>query len=286
MVRINVSAGWIAAAAVLLLRSPAMAATKAKPAPLPKGVFKDCRDCPQMVTIPAGAFMMGSPVSEKNRGAEDLHKVTFAKPFAVSRFEVTFDEWRACMKGGGCAPMLPPDEGWGRGKRPVIYMNWDDAHAYVGWLAKSTGKPYRMLSESEWEYAARAGSKTAFSYGPFLSAAQANFDASSKTDLNPKGVKRAKTTPVGSFKPNGFGLYDMHGNVFEWVQDCWHDDYTDAPADGSAWEGKECEGRMLRGGSWEDYAGDIRAAARTGGGADERSYADGIRVALDLPVKP
>lgn len=273
----------MAATAVLLAGSHALAAAKPKAAPLPKGVFKDCRDCPQMVTVPAGQFMMGSPADEKNRGPETQHSVTIAKPFAVSRFEITFDEWRACMKAGGCEGYRPEDEGWGRGRRPVIYMNWNDAQAYVAWLAKTTGKPYRLLSEAEWEYAARAGSQGPFSYGQTVTAAQANFDATSKTDLNPKGIKRGKTTPVGAFKPNAFGLYDMHGNVFEWVQDCWHDDYIAAPADGRAWEEPGCEGRMLRGGSWDDYAGDIRAAARTGGGADERSYADGVRVARDLP---
>ncbi len=150
--------------------------------------------------------------------------VTILRAFAVSRFEVTFAEWDACVKDGGCDGYRP-DAPWGRGRMPVVNINFKNAEAYAAWLSRKTGHRYRLLSEAEWEYAARAGSTAPFAYGPALSAAQANFDASSKTELNPKGAARGKAVAVGAFKPNAFGLYDMHGNVWEWVEDCWNDEY-------------------------------------------------------------
>ena len=267
------------AAAALLAASADKAA-----APLAPGAeFRDCPNCPEMVVLPAGAFVMGSPNSEKYRGTEAQHPVTIRKPFAVGKYEVTFDQWEACVKAGGCGGYSPPDEGWGRKRQPVIHMNFPDAKAYVAWLSKTTGRRYRLLSEAEWEYAARAGARTAFAHGDVISAKQANFDASSSTSINPKGANRAKTTRVGSFAPNRFGLHDMHGNVWEWTEDCWHDEYAGAPDDGRAWTSLGCKGRVLRGGSWEDYAGDVRSAARVGSFEEDRSYADGIRVARDLP---
>src|SRR5262249_37341180 len=153
------------------------------------------------------------------------HRVTLAYPFAVGKFEITFDEWDACVAGGGCNGYSPPDEGWGRGKQPAMNVSWVDANAYVAWLSRKTGKPYRLLSEAEWEYAARAGTVTRFSLGDMISPSQANYDAS--TDASgPSEVNRQRALAVGSFDPNGFGLYDMHGNISEWVADCWFDDYT------------------------------------------------------------
>ena len=275
----------MAMAAIGLILAPA-AVVSAKPIDAKPGtVFSECKDCPQMVVVPPGRFVMGAAPGEKGGAAEARHPVTIAWPFAVGRFEVTFDEWAACLKDGGCAGVKLNDEGWGRGKRPVVDVDWDNAKAYVAWLSRKAGHPYRLLSEAEWEYAARAGSTTAFSFGPTLSAAQANFDASSKTELNPAGAHRGKTLPVGSFPANAFGLHDMHGNVFEWVEDCWHDDYKGAPADGRPWLGDAaaCGGRVLRGGSWEDSATELRAAARVGGAVTDRSADDGFRVARDLP---
>lgn len=244
--------------------------------------FKDCSGCPPMVVIPAGEFTMGSPATEPHRGAEAQHRVTIATPFAVSKFEITFDEWDACVNDGGCGGYRPDDQGWGRGRRPVINVSFGNAEAYVGWLAHKTGKPYRLLSEAEWEYAARAGTTTPFSYGEALSPTNANHDGSGDGSGG-ADANRQKTVPVGSFKPNGFGLHDMHGNVSEWVEDCWHDEYTvAAPADGSAWRDGNCNGRVLRGGSWEDYQGDLRSAARTGGAKDDQFYTDGFRIARDL----
>jgi formylglycine-generating enzyme required for sulfatase activity len=242
--------------------------------------FKDCAGCPQMIVIPAGEFTMGSPASEL--GAETQHRVTIAAPFAVGKFDVTFDEWNACVKDGGCDGYRPDDQHWGRGKRPVIDVSWDNAKAYVDWLSRRTRKPYRLLSEAEWEYAARAGTTTAYSTGSTISASTANYDGSADGS-GPSAVNRQKTMPVGSFPPNGFGLYDMHGNASEWVEDCWHEDYTTAaPTDGSAWLEGNCDGRVMRGGSWEDSQAELRSAARLGEFKDKSSYADGFRVARSL----
>jgi formylglycine-generating enzyme required for sulfatase activity len=242
--------------------------------------FKDCARCPQTVVIPAGEFTMGSPPSDLE--AETQHRVTIAYPFAVSKFEITFDEWQACLKDGGCGGYRPDDQGSGRGKRPVIDISWEKAKAYVNWLSRKTGKRYRLLSESEWEYAARAGTTTRFSFGDSLSPSQANYN-SSEDGSGPSDANRQKTMPVGSFPPNAFSLYDMHGNAWEWVEDCWHDDYTaDAPTDGSPWLEGNCDGRVGRGGSWEDSEGELRSAARTGEFKNESSYTDGIRVARGL----
>jgi formylglycine-generating enzyme required for sulfatase activity len=267
----------IAAAAALLLLGAAA------PAPANKAkTLKDCSHCPEMVVAPAGEFMMGSPSGEKYRGTEAQHLVTIPKAFAVSKFEITFAEWDACVAGGGCNGYKPA-AAWGRGRQPVNDISWTDAKAYAAWLSKTTGKSYRLLSEAEWEYAARAGAATPFAFGPTISSAQANFDATEKTNLSPKGLKRGKTTPVGSFAPNAFGLYDMHGNVWEWVEDCWTDEYGPAsPKDGRPVAKGDCGGHVLRGGSWEDYAGDIRAAARVASETADHSWSDGIRVARDL----
>jgi formylglycine-generating enzyme required for sulfatase activity len=241
--------------------------------------FSDCRNCPRMIVIPAGEFTMGSPPSELQ--AEAQHRVTIAKPFAVSKFEVTFDQWDACVRAGGCDGYRPDDQGWGRGRRPVVNVSWENAKSYVEWLARKTGKPYRLLTEAEWEYAAGAGTTSRFSTGDAISPRQANYDGSGdgsgRSDVN-----RQKTMPVGSFPPNAFGLYDMHGNAMEWVEDCWHNEYTDAPTDGSAWLEGNCDGRVMRGGSWQDSSSELRSAARTGEYKDNSSYEDGFRVARDL----
>jgi formylglycine-generating enzyme required for sulfatase activity len=144
----------------------------------PLTAFKDCAGCPQMTVIPAGEFTMGSPSSEQHRGSEAQHRVTLVYPFAVSTFEVTFDQWDRCVRDGGCGGYRPDDEGWGRGQRPVMNISWENAKAYVAWLSKTTGKPYRLLSESEWEYAARAGTTRPFAYGSSLSAGKANYNGS------------------------------------------------------------------------------------------------------------
>jgi formylglycine-generating enzyme required for sulfatase activity len=242
----------------------------------PSTTFKDCAECPEMVRIPAGEFTMGSPPSEMYRGAEAQHSVNIPA-FALGKHEVTFDQWDACVADGGCNGYKPEDQGWGRGNRPVINVSWADAKAYAEWLSRKTGKAYRLPSEAEWEYAGRAGTTTAFSFGDSLTTQQANFDGS------PNGENRQQTMPVGSFPPNAFGLHDMHGNVFEWIEDCWSDEYTSAtPANGAPFTRENCQGHVMRGGSWEDYAGEARAAARVGAFTDDAFPSDGFRVALSL----
>jgi formylglycine-generating enzyme required for sulfatase activity len=229
----------------------------------PNEGFNECTDCPEMVVVPAGSFTMGSPSSEKGRVEDEgpTHIVTIATPFAVSKFEVTFDEWDACVADGGCS-LAPPDEGWGRGRRPIINVNWDDAHAYVSWLRKITGKPYRLLTEAEYEYAARGGRQPETAY-PWGNDVEVNGTAMANCDGCGSEWNGKQTAPVGSFVANGFGLYDMVGNVWEWVEDCWHENYVGAPTNGSAWiEGGDCSQRFVRGGSWFNAPSFVRSASR------------------------
>jgi formylglycine-generating enzyme required for sulfatase activity len=250
----------------------------------PKDSFRECaaeqgKDyCPEMVVVPAGSFLMGSPGAEQGHQAseEPQHNVTIAQPFAVSKFEVTFDEWDTCVAYGDCAQGIS-DAGWGRGRQPVIYVTWDDAQRYVAWLSRMTGKPYRLLSETEYEYAARAGTPTAYPWGDDIGKNNANCDGcGSEWD-------QKQTAPVGSFAPNRFGLYDMVGNVFAWVEDCVHGNYDGAPDDGSAWiEGGNCKGRVVRGGSWFNNPEFLRSANRGGNSSDDRISGLGFRVGRTL----
>jgi len=237
--------------------------------------FRDCDACPEMAVVPAGEFMMGSPSSEEGRDDDEgpVRRVRIGK-FAVGVYEVTFAEWDACVAAGGCGGYRPEYEGWwGRGRRPVIHVSWEDARSYVEWLSANTGERYRLLSESEWEYAARAGTTTAFHTGGTISMEQANYGGDG-------GLGR--TTPVGSYPPNAFGLHDMHGNVWEWTQDCWNDTYVGAPSDGSAWEEGDCGLRVLRGGSWNYSPGNLRSALRDWLTAGLRGLNVGFRVARTL----
>ncbi len=245
-------------------------------------VFKDCAECPEMVVIPAGDFMMGSPDDEGGRDGDEgpRHHVTVRRHFAVGRYEVTFEEWYACVEDGGCSRLHDEDEVWERelGRRPMIGVNWEDAQAYVRWLREKTDKEYRLLSEAEWEYVARAGTETRYTWGDEVGRNRANCDGcGSRWDSE-------KTSPVGSFEANGYGLYDVHGNVWEWVEDCWHENYAGAPTDGSAWtSGGDCGSRVLRGGSWDVKPRYLRSAARDSHlpGYRGNDYA-GFRVALTL----
>ena len=240
--------------------------------------FSDCSGCPEMVVVPAGSFMMGAPRSEEGRKDSEgpVHRVTIPEPFAVGRYEVTFREWDACVSGGGCSHR-PDDEGWGRGNRPVVRVSWEDAKEYVAWLSRKTGERYRLLSDSEWEYVARAGTTGPFHFGSTISTDQANYIGDFE------GVYRGQTVPVGSFPANEFGLHDVHGNVGEWVEDCWHDNYIGAPSDGSAWiSGGDCAYRVLRGGSWDNEPWYLRSAFRSGSRTGVRSSYAGFRVARTL----
>ena len=239
----------------------------------PGRVFRDCETCPEMVVIPAGTFTMGSPEEEEGHGDDEgpRHEVTL-RSFAMGVKEVTFDEWNACVHGGGCSDRR------GGGGRPVI-VNWEDARAYVLWLSERTGAVYRLPSESEWEYAARAGTTTPFHTGATISTDRANYNGNHVYGSGRLGTYRGRTTPAGTFAPNAFGLYDVHGNMWEWVQDCWHDDYNGAPSDGTVWEsGGDCGMRVLRGGSWFDHPRHLRSAVRYGNNPRSRISVAGFRV--------
>lgn len=249
----------------------------------PKDSFQECERCPVMVVVRAGNFTMGSPANETgHKSMEDpQHKVTIAEPFAVGQFESTFDEWSACVADSGCNGYNPSNQGWSGGRRPVINVSWSDANAYITWIKKKTGKPYRLLSEAEYEYATRAGSTTAYPWGDAIGKDNAN--------CNGCGSEWAKEAePVGSFAANGFGLYDMLGNVWEWTEDCEHDNYNGAPTDGSPWlagAGSHCGDRMIRGGSWNSSPNAVRSASR---GSDHTAYqgpVDGFRVARTLSTR-
>ena len=257
---------------------------------------RDCPDCPEMVVVPAGTFLMGSPATEAGRSNDEgpQHKVTFSRPFALGRYEVTFAEWDACVAAGGCnGGRLSvqvwgrgSDQGWGRGRRPVINVSWRDTQAYVAWLSRATGKRYRLPSEAEWEYAARAGTTTPFSFGATITTDQANYNGNYTYGTGRKGEYRGRTVPVGSLPVNPWGLYEMHGNVWEWVEDVWHDSYQGAPADGSVWT--DLAGpdyfipRVLRGGFWGDVPWFLRSARRRGSEPVYSGDSSGFRVARTL----
>jgi len=235
--------------------------------PTPVGAtFKDCSACPEMVIIPAGTFMMGSPASEQRPTESPQRLVRIGRELAVGKFEVTFDEWDACVREVGCSHR-PDDGGWGRGHRPVINVSWNDAKQYVEWLSRKTGRNYRLPSEAGWEYVARGGTTTAYAYGDFISPEQANYYS-------------RKTLPVGSFAPNTFGVYDLHGNVWEWTEDCWNENYAGGPTNGDAWQSGDCSHHVVRGGSWDDYPWFLRSAERSSGVATTRLNDLGFRAAM------
>ncbi len=252
----------------------------------PMQEFQDCGRCPRMVVVPAASFMMGSPAG---KGADDEHPqhlVTFARPFAIGKFEVTFDEFDTCAElGGGCT--RPYDYGWGRGNRPVISVSWDDAQKYLSWLSKETGKQYRLLSEAEYEYAARSGKETAYPWGDVI---KLNGKAMANCSDCGSSWDDRQTAPVGRFTANGFGLYDMVGNVWEWVEDCFHPSFeidtsqskVEAPVDGLPWIDNECQERVVRGGSWDYDPQYLRSADRDRNSSFFQGSDLGFRVARTL----
>ena len=225
----------------------------------------------EMVSIPGGSFRMGDAGYDSER---PVHKVTI-RPFKIGKYEVTFDQWDACVTDGGCDGYRPDDEGWGRGNRPVINVSWDDVQSFIDWLNSKTGDNYRLPTEAEWEYVARAGSSTEYSWGNDIGINRAN------CDNDDCGDQWAFSAPVGSFAANAWGLHDMHGNVWEWVQDCWKDSYEDAPSDGSAWDSGDCGLRVFRGGSWYQAAWLLTSATRDWGPRFGRGYLVGFRLAQD-----
>ncbi len=233
--------------------------------PVPPQVFRDIDSpwCPEMVVIPGGRFVMGSPPNEEGRNDNEgpQHFVTIAESFALGRYLVTFDEYDEFAATTGREP--PGDEGWGRGRLPVINVSWDDAQAYVQWLSQQTGKSYRLPSEAEWEYACRASTTTPFHRGANISPRLANYTADTAWGTDAIRLGRKRTRPVGKFPANAFGLHDMHGNVLEWCADVWHDSYEGAPTDSTAWVEGGMQGcRVLRGGSWKSGPSSLRCAAR------------------------
>jgi len=249
---------------------------RSTPAAAAGRTIQDCPDCPEMVVVPAGKFMMGSVNGNANE--KPVHEVTIPQLFAAGKYEVTFAEWEACVAGGGCTSnKSPADMGWGKGRRPVIDVTWNDAKEYVSWLSRKTGQSYRLLTEAEWEYAARARSTSAYAWGDNIGTGNANCNGCRSQWDN------KQTAPVGSFAPNAFGLYDMHGNVWEWCEDNWHNDYTgNPPADGSVWRGGDDSLRVVRGGSWSSIPRSLRSAFRYGYHPDLRIDFIGFRVARTL----
>ena len=232
--------------------------------------FSECRNCPEMIVLPAGSFLMGSPENEPlRRDNEKQRRITFAQPFAMSRTPVTWDQWEACVRDAWCDGLavenalttLPNGEvnpnfaDKGRGTRPVVGVSWFDAQAFVGWLNHKAGVDdlYHLPSEAEWEYGARAGSTTTFPWGAELDYDHGNFGKHEDGlggHAEGRDVWVDETSPVGSFPQNDFGLYDMHGNIFEWVDDCYEEDLTSAPVDGSPNKNGNCANRVFRSGTF------------------------------------
>ena len=247
--------------------------------------FQDCPDCPEMVVVPAGSFRMGCVSGSRNCGSDEppVLQVRIDRPFALSAKEVTFEQWDACAADDGCGGYRPSDEGWGRGTHPVVNVSWEDVQQYVQWLSDQTGASYRLPSESEWEYAARAGSETEYAWGDEIGSDRANCG-----ECGESWNDKRHSAPVGLFAPNAFGLYDMHGNVWEWVEDAYRASYDGGPSDGSAYllppspEKGVKRLRVLRGGSWISSAKHLRSAYRYRYAQDRRYFTNGFRVARTL----
>lgn len=237
----------------------------------PGNSFRDCDDCPLMIVVPAGPYVMGSELHRRDE--KPRHEIGFSRPFAIGVHEVTIREWDACLREGGCrfSPAAAGDD-----LLPIGNVSWDDAQAYVTWLQGKTDEDYRLPTEAEWEFAASGGNTTAFWWGDDVGAANANCsDCGSEWDGR-------GPAPVGSFKPNPFGLYDVHGNLWEWTMDCVNRSYKDAPTDGSAWLRGDCIGRILRGGSWKLGSDYMRTTRRNHYDRDVRYYLHGFRVVRPL----
>ena len=253
---------------------------------------------PVMVVVPAGNFMVGS-IPHSSHTPQKIqpyktefpqHKITIERPFAIGKFELTFREYDKFVNATGYAK--PSDVGWGtkhwgRNDTPVFNINWYDAQKYLVWLSQQTGHHYRLPTEAEWEYAARAGSTTPFQFGNCIDPKQANFHGrETYSDCPVTDLYRGKVLATGTFPPNAWDLHDIHGNILEWTQDCWHDNYVDAPDDGTAWmdqgDNANCGRRVLRGGSWSGRAIDLRLALRSHNKSKHKSIFIGFRVVREL----
>lgn len=269
-----------AAVALAALFTASCTATHEKPVSAdPKlyqsgALVKDCVDCPKMVVIEPGSFEMGSRRGETDE--KPRREVTLRQGFAVGMYEVTFQEWAACVDAGGCNHM-PEDENWGRALRPLVNVSWNDAQDYIAWLNEKTGLDYRLLSEAEWEYAARAESNAIDISGQGIGNCRYCYSETARS--------AGKTVPVGQYPPNAFKLHDMLGNVWEWTADCYVPNYRGVPASGAAYDKANCETRSIRGGSWKSFYGQTRAANR--GRAEENARRNdlGFRVARTVLLK-
>ncbi|TVQ36298.1 MAG: hypothetical protein EA370_08380 [Wenzhouxiangella sp.] len=261
----------------------AMKAATTWPAPPPGTVFRDCPQCPELVVIPAGRFLMGSPADEPQRNnSEGPQREVSIDSFAMAVFETRFAEWDTCLAEGGCSHR-PNARGWGGGDQPVIDVSWNDAQEFVAWLSEHTGHRYRLPSEAEWEYAARAGTTGRHYLGDCFDSDQANYNARRPARGCDAGEYRRRPIAVGSFPANPYGLHDMHGNVWQWVQDCANSHYRDAPVDGSAWMRGNCNRGIVRGGAWHDWGLWLRASARYSFPRHSRHAVGGFRVVRELP---
>ena len=263
--------GPFASAARQRLQSMGALSSPAKPpvvANASASTIRDCPQCPELVLIPSGSFSMGSTEVFSFEGP--IHRVSIGRPFYIGRYEVTFEEWDACVNDRGCT-YRPDDAGAGRGRRPVSDVDWNDAKTYVAWLSQKTGKTYRLPTESEWEYAARAATTSAYPWGRSVDKDRANCAGCTS-------LPHSNAIEVGSFKPNAFGVYDMAGNAAEWVEDCWSEGYRGAPADGSASVKPGCRERVIRGGSYNNDARYLRSAARFKYDYNVRYPSNGFRV--------
>jgi len=245
--------------------------------------FQDCDLCPWLVAVPKGDFSRGSSTDpEASQNELPVRRVNLERPFAVGQFAVTFAEWDACVQEGACR--RADDNKWDRGRRPVIDVSWNDTKDYLKWLSAKTGKTYRLLTEAEREYVTRATTVTPFWWGTAITTDQANYDG--KTPVykggGSQGQYRERTVEVDMFKPNAWNLYQVHGNVWEWTEDCYEDSYRSAPTDGSATKSGPCAERVIRGGSWRNRPGLLRSAARAAYDPASRATFIGFRVARDL----
>ncbi|WP_127076235.1 formylglycine-generating enzyme family protein [Rhodomicrobium lacus] len=264
--------------------------------------FKDIENGPEMVVVPSGRFQMGSPKDEPQRYVAESpqHEVTIPKAFAIGRYAVTRGEFAAfvaatghkiedgALVGTGTEWKDDPTKSWRDpgfaqdDSHPVVGVNWDEAQAYVAWLSKASGAAYHLPSEAQWEYACRAGTTTPFWWGSSITPELANYDGTYAYAGGQKGEYRGRTLPVKSFEPSPWGLYQVHGNVWEWTEDCWNRNYDGAPADHKAWKTGDCKRRVVRGGSWENVPRHLRAANRDSSSSDGRFVSIGFRVARTI----
>lgn len=241
------------------------------------GTINGGKNAPALLRIPAGSFTMGD---DSNMHTAPAHKVTLNKALAISKYEITFAEYDIYAQA--TSTPLPGDNGWGRDDRPVIHVSWDDANAYAQWLSKTTGKKFRLPTEAEWEYVARAGSTHRFWWGDNEQDAKGKANCKRGCLSNFSGLFGSKTAPVGSYAPNAFGIYDTAGNVSEWVQDCYAENYAGANANGSAREEKQCQGRVVRGGSTKDNVQRLTTSARDNIPAGYVTETLGFRLVMEL----